>query len=439
MRDDVLILLNERESAKLRSAEQLEEQVVLRGLAVSRIKPQPGIAEIVRERRPRVLVLDYLLGDYGTAIDVLSEIQSQKETSTILWTDEASAHVAVTAMQAGANDYIEMGINRSLDKVLNTVQDLLNKNPLKTSKRSLSSQYSEPPSIPSHSSAAREMLTKAENSALSKERIIVLLGERGSGRNTLAKWIHSARPFSAAFHEMDFDLWDADIDSIFSESRLLGTPLLTCGATVMLDHVEFDSGELLDKAERWRKDSLESETVLIVGTSCLDTAQAWERLCQGKVITIPSLAERKDDILPFAQNVSKSFDKKSKRRELECTPELINAISSLEWPGNMRQLQAAIVEAITADLERCKSFLPALPEALRNLPSSSEAREELLQVILWSKNLWEQNAKRNQRSVSALKCKQVLGKVNGNLRIAAAMMGTSIQQVRELTSASGGE
>ena len=71
MREDVCIVLNEREPSKSKAAEALQAQLQSRGITSSRPVIDRNIEEILVTRMPQVLLLDYLIGDYSTGLDIM--------------------------------------------------------------------------------------------------------------------------------------------------------------------------------------------------------------------------------------------------------------------------------------------------------------------------------------------------------------------------------
>ncbi|RIL08412.1 MAG: hypothetical protein DCC75_09015, partial [Proteobacteria bacterium] len=71
MREPVTIVLNEREANKARAAEVLQRTLQDLGITASRLEIDEHIEDTILKKAPRVLVLDYLLGDYSTGLDVL--------------------------------------------------------------------------------------------------------------------------------------------------------------------------------------------------------------------------------------------------------------------------------------------------------------------------------------------------------------------------------
>ncbi|HQH28147.1 MAG TPA: hypothetical protein PLP17_12175, partial [Oligoflexia bacterium] len=128
IREDVLIVLNEREPLKHQMAAELELLLRAKHLAAQRLDLRPGVLETITKRTPCVLVLDYLLGDFGTALDILPALRaanSETQTRVILWTDEPSVYAAVEALKLGAVDYIKIDSSRSIQLVLQAIEKCL--------------------------------------------------------------------------------------------------------------------------------------------------------------------------------------------------------------------------------------------------------------------------------------------------------------------------
>ena len=70
MTNNVCIVLNEREPHKLEVADKLQSALSVIGINLSRLKIGPDINEECVKIEPGYLILDYLLGDYSTGLDV---------------------------------------------------------------------------------------------------------------------------------------------------------------------------------------------------------------------------------------------------------------------------------------------------------------------------------------------------------------------------------
>jgi NtrC-family two-component system response regulator AlgB len=61
-------------------------------------------------------------------------------------------------------------------------------------------------------------------------------------------------------------------------------------------------------------------------------------------LTLPSLRERREDVLPLARHYLEFF-RARQRRDLELSPAAERAISAYDWPGNLRELRNAVERA----------------------------------------------------------------------------------------------
>ena len=125
MVEDVIIVLDEQQSAKAKAALDLEKNLNWRQFQASRVTPDKHLAKVLAERQPRLVVTDYLLGEFGTAIELL-ENNDLANQSILVWTDEPGVSTAVDAMKLGAVDYIDINGSRSLEKVIKSIESILN-------------------------------------------------------------------------------------------------------------------------------------------------------------------------------------------------------------------------------------------------------------------------------------------------------------------------
>lgn len=433
MREDVLIVLNERETLKEKMAAELVQQLALRSISCARIKPSSKLASIISERSPRIVILDYLLGDFGTAHDIISALRGNGDTLPILpilWTDEPSVSVAVTAMKIGAFDFIELHKPKSLEKVIASIESGLDSYGRKNLKKYEAQPVWQSEKIIAQSLPYQECVNVATSVARRECPIVVLLGACGSGRNTLAHLIHRSRSTPGAYREVAFDLWPEPIQFISGDPmnpRLL--PLLAFGTTLFLDHVEFDYGELLEairlsKDHLWSRQLPSPAPMLIVGTSSKECAQSWVRVLDAEIIELPSLRERPDDFFPLIKHFIAEIDKNFQPTKLQISSELLSELLALDWPGNVRQLKQATVEAVSSPQQVSE-------DSERTL---SRSEQGLFDSILLAKNRWERYHTVDRYLPTPFEARRALDLSSGNERIAAAHLGTGIAQIRAALS-----
>ena len=420
IREDVLIVLNERQTLKAERLAELVEELERRRLSVTRLAPEAEITAIIAERKPRVLILDYLIGDFTTAIEVLQELSRLPEPhaiSTLIWTDERSLHAAVSAMKLGAKDYIELEPSRSVQKVAQRVVELLDApQPVELRESAPRLDFS---SLVYQAQSARSSRTTAKRLAAGGARCIAILASPGAGRTTLAQEIHAARHQAGVFESVDYDLFAGSLDRFFGSADGLTPGKLSSRATLALDHVDADQGELLERAAAWaQSDTAEdSQALLIAGTTSRETARAWRKLAKAEVIELPDLAERLDDFLPLAQlalgRIASVGSRKAAKPEFTITHELLSGLQALVWPGNIAQ------------------FLAVISEAALVKTGEEEPTQELLAIVQTAKARWERFAAvRPIPAAQPLQAARALIDAQGDFRIAAARLGSSVSAIR---------
>lgn len=201
---------------------------------------------------------------------------------------------------------------------------------------------------------------------------ILLLGESGVGKSLISKFIHDCSPRKKSpFISINC----ASIPDNLIESELFGyVPYAFTGAspkgkkglveiahngTLFLDEIgELQPNiqvKLLDFLENQRFTSvggLEQKTVntrIITATNknlleLIDANKFREDLywrINGISQTIPSLKERKNDILPIAQYYLKKYNEKYNQNKIFSNP-VLEKLVKYPWPGNIRQLKNAV-------------------------------------------------------------------------------------------------
>lgn len=141
----------------------------------------------------------------------------------------------------------------------------------------------------------------------------------------------------------------------------------------------------------------------------------WYRL-NVAVIRIPPLRERRDDIELLAAHFLREVPVTQDRRLVGFTPAAIEAMEQYDWPGNVRQLRAAVERAsVVSTAERIDvGNLP--PEVLK--VSESRLSNSGLASLSWA-----EAKERGRREVARRYLKEVLRRHGGQVEQAAAHAG----------------
>lgn len=414
MREKVLILLNERESHKVKAAEALEARLSELSITSSRLDADADLEQLVLAQRPKCLILDYLLGDYSTGLDIqaqLSELDEGARPHVIFLTDEPSVPVAVEALQGGALDYIELDHPQAISRVVAGIEQLLESD--STSAPEPLREIPPLEDLVANSDNTRVLKEQVMALALEEPKIVLIHGPAGSG---VTCWLQALQV------ELSSERVPAEIDLRLSrdslESVLLGPHSLFGGkgfrndVVLLCDNAEEDDGELLELVQErnrffWPADRQPGQSVLLVGTHCERTSESWRKLTDCVAVRLPPLAERTEDIPALAHRFAHKAGSFCKRKAQLPDATVISTLSSWEWPGEIRELEAVVTDAVIR---------------------SSFSDRPLKELIEESRELWQQTVRGDSLSdaIDPYLAASVLERFGHRYRIASAFLGCSV-------------
>jgi len=317
MQELVNIVLNERENNKYQAAEELERVLVTHNIPSTRLTIDANIIPIILKRQPKVLILDYLIGDYSTGLDILkainTELPADKQPQVIFYTDEPSLHVAVQAMKLGALDYLELDNPQANTLIINYIKKAIIQKPLDFPQYTKAITLND---LIGESITFKECLYNAHQLAVSSSHYIVIEGENGCGKRSIAsaifqekkQYILSALKQKNHYQQednyilpylksVDLSLYDKTYEELFNledqNNFQFGHNL-----SLLITNYPEDDYEFLD----YVSENIDhftflngSNSFLFICTDSHEIARAWLRLTKASYLKIPNLTERKDD------------------------------------------------------------------------------------------------------------------------------------------------
>lgn len=244
----------------------------------------------------------------------------------------------------------------------------------------------ERPSLIAESPQMRELLHAVIKIADTRATVL-LTGETGVGKEILAKSIHSmssrmGKPFIAVnCGSLPSDLVESELfgheRGAFTDAkcRHRGRFELAHGGTLFLDEVDSLSPKAQVSLLRVLQEghfervgghetiSCDVRVIAATNTSLLEQVE------QGRFrkdlffrlnvvpLHIPSLRDRKEDIVPLVQMLLRKFRKRYHNGPIDVSPQAMRTLQEYHWPGNIRELENV--------LER--SFLFAEGETIHNI------------------------------------------------------------------------
>ncbi len=327
-----------------------------------------GLAEIEKQT-PDVVLLDLKLPDQS-GFEVLDQVQALPAPPiTIMISAHGDTRAAVEAVKKGAQDYITKPFD--LDELILLIQRNHKHRQLTEEVAYRRERESEVHGLVGHSLAMQKLLDQVERIGKSSARTILLQGPSGSGKTLIAKALHATKDKAAPFvsvncaslpeNLLEAELFGAEKGAYTgADKRRTGLVELANGGTLFLDEI----GELPLTLQAKLLTFLETHRFRAVGgqkeiDADLRVIAASNRDLQTEAqagtfredlfyrlnvmpLTIPSLAERKDDIPVLTSNFVTELAAQEGCKPIRLTPETLTRLCNYDWPGNIRELRNTI-------------------------------------------------------------------------------------------------
>ena len=327
--------------------------------------------------RPDLVLLDIGLPGMS-GVEALARIKSlYQDVVVIMVTASDDIDTVIRAMKLGAYDYVvkpihmetlEMSIRNSLETIrLRKEVQLLQEKSLRENL----------PCFIAESHAIQDVMEFVELVAKSKDTPVLIIGETGTGKELIAGAIHFKSPF---FGGPLVSLNCASLPDGLVESELFGyekgafSGALTtgkkglveeaAGGTLFLDEVG-DMGmdaqakllRFLETGEFYRVGGTKKKHVrarIISATNKnleemvekgLFREDLYYRLAVIKV-EVPSLNERREDIIPFAEHFLVEFGRKHGKSFRGLSPQVKELLKNHHWKGNIRELRNVLERGV---------------------------------------------------------------------------------------------
>ncbi len=373
-------------------------------------------------------------------LEVLSRIKKiQPETVVVMMTAFGSIEKAVKAIRTGAMDFIEKPLD--LDTIRQTVESALRLPDHLKNREALINEIGEKKGFAGMIGVSRTMQEIfATIIKVAPARTTVLItGETGTGKELAARALHQYSNREGPFIPVNFS---AMTDTLF-ESELFG---YVKGAhstafqsrkgrleeadkgTLFIDEV----GDIPENIQVKLLRCIETRTFERLGENtpqrvdvrfiAATNVNLEEAVAQGKFredlyyrlkvfqIHLPSLREHADDIPLLAQHYVQVFSKANQRPVCRISKEAMDILLSYHWPGNIRELENKIEQAII------------MAEGDTLLPSHFASEVQNAQLAD-SKEVIELKVGSSLRDAEKELIQRTLAKVAGNKTKAAEILG----------------
>lgn len=180
---------------------------------------------------------------------------------------------------------------------------------------------------------------------------ILLRGQPYSGEDAVARSIHRASPRSSRpFISVDCSrLLDSEEAGLFEAQAGAPSKLsLAWGGTLYLEHVQHLSSQARDRLcdLLLRDDPERARVIAFLSREDPDDHDALLKLLTAYTVRLPSLAERREDVLPMARELLQRHARRLGKQVKDFEAASITSLQQHSWPGNLRELEDVIVRSL---------------------------------------------------------------------------------------------
>jgi DNA-binding NtrC family response regulator len=424
---------------------------------------EDGLAQY-NEFKPDVVLLDHNLPGM-TGLEALGRLKAGDPAArVVMMTGHGGIDLAVTAMKAGAADYLTKPLGLAELKLL--LDRLLSQSQLESAVHYYSQRQAEGSGldkIVGHSPAIvalRDriaMLVQSEQQLADADAPAVLIqGETGTGKELVARALHFEGPRRAMpFVELNCgalppQLIEAELfgyeRGAFTDARQRKAGLVETaeGGTLFLDEIgEADPStqvkllKLLEDKRFRRLGGLRDQQVNVRIVSA--THRPLEQMVKAgpfradlyyrlRIIelTVPPLRERGNDILDLARHFLRHHGQRYRKGDLQLSTAAASALLRHRWPGNVRELrnameQAALLAPPGSEVGlRELPFVTGTPDGARPEAGAGAVPDDL-NLERAERRLIEQALERTQRNVT--QAARLLGISRDTLRYRLERLG----------------
>jgi two-component system nitrogen regulation response regulator NtrX len=319
--------------------------------------------------RPFDLILSDVVMPARDGLALLEDLKASGVAApVVMMSGQAHIEMAVRATRLGALDFLEKPI--STDKLLLTVENALKMKRLEAENRELRHRVGKQLLVWT-GDAMRRVMAQLERVAASESRVCIY-GETGTGKELAARTLHEKSPRAGGpFVTLNCAAIPAELieSELFGHEkgsftgaaqRHIGKFEQAHHGTLFLDEIgdmplalQTRLLRVLEQSEVERiggDKPVPVDVRVIVAThrnleKMMEEGSFRRDLYHRVVvfpITLPPLRERRDDIPALVEYFARQVCGQNNWKPVAFTPEAVEALSRMSWPGNIRELRNAV-------------------------------------------------------------------------------------------------
>ncbi len=420
----------------------------------------------VRAEPPDVILLDLRLPDQS-GLEVYEQIRKfDARIPVVFITLTKSADAAIEAMKQGAYDYLFKPLDlHQLQRVVGEAFEVAKRMRQPTAIAETEAESEAEGVIVGSSPAMREVY-KAIGRVAAQDLPVLITGDSGTGKELVARAIyqHSKRSKAtflalncAAIPEtlLESELFGHEKGAFTgADRRRIGKFEQCNGGTLFLDEIgdmplalQAKILRLLEEQAFERvggNETIQTDVRLIAATN--RDLKTWSE--EGRfrpdlyyrlgvfTIHLPPLRERGDDLPLLVRHFLRCLSRKLGREVQQIVPEALQRLRDYSWPGNIRELQSVLKQAIlrARGANLLPAFLPELLEGSAGANPAPQPGEELgMETFVIRQQLTSDIRDLyavTHRQLDGLLLPRVLEHTSGSLQEAALRLGIARQTLR---------
>jgi two-component system response regulator HydG len=364
----------------------------------------PDASRQIERENFDIIVTDMVMNEVDGMQLLAIARQRLPECEVVLVTGHASVPLAVEAMQKGAFNFLEKPITPArLRAIVEKAAEAVSLRRTNTELRQRLDERFGFEGFVFTSAVMRTVIDRVRRIAAT-DATVLITGESGTGKEMIAQAIHQNSPRrgkrivalntrAVSEHLVESELFGHTKGSFTDAiSDRIGAFEYANGGTLFLDEV----GDMPISTQIKLLRVLEDHKITRVGDNrpikvnvrlISATNRPLERMVSEgtfrndlyfrlKVITIelPSLRDRREDIVPFMDHFRKMFLRRYDKPISYFTPGVVKRFYSYDWPGNVRQLRNFVEPMVVLDTD-CILGEDDLPPELHSNSSGQEIEE----------------------------------------------------------------
>jgi DNA-binding NtrC family response regulator len=314
---------------------------------------------ILKERAIDVVLLD-LDGDDDAEVALFKEIRRlHPESDIVVAAGSSNYHLAAEALRAGAVAVLRKPLHsENIKSAMEQVKRMrLTAISVRRSREILRSN-SGPRTIVGESVAIKNLCAQIEHASRSSDPILII-GGHGSGKELVARTIH----FNSSIELASFVRVDCEAPASLVEVELFGVQELTnsqfrgllrssFGTTLFFDQIS----ELSPRLQTMLMDSIRNSNQRKIRLMASASDELNQMVTHGmfrkdlfarfnlRRITVPSLAERKDDIAVLARHFLEASQVSDFSKRV-LSDDAVRLLTEYNWSGNVAELELVVRRA----------------------------------------------------------------------------------------------